>query len=294
MEQLILNTAQIMSLATHSGPAKLITFDGDVTLYDDGQCLTPINPVIPKILWLLQRGLRIGIVTAAGYTDGSKYRERLSGLLERIRDSTALTEEQKTNLIVLGGESSYMFRSNSQHPDLLERVDRVEWQLPEMSAWPDGDVQSLLDIAERSLRDSAEAMRLPALVIRKERAVGIVHAHHGGKFPREQLEEAVLAAQKTLELSEVGKRIPFCAFNGGNDVFVDIGDKRLGVLCCQKFFGNVTGGQTLHIGDQFLSAGHNDFKARMAGTTVWVASPAETVACLEELTELMEKGLPEV
>jgi len=283
-----------MSLATHSGPAKLITFDGDVTLYDDGQCLIPTNPVIPKILWLLRRGLRIGIVTAAGYTDGSKYYERLSGLLERIRGSAELTEEQKTNLIVLGGESSYMFRSNPQHPDLLEPVDRAEWQLPEMSAWPDGDVQSLLDIAERSLRDSAEVMRLPALVIRKQRAVGIVHTHQSGKFPREQLEEAVLAAQKTLELSEVGKRIPFCAFNGGNDVFVDIGDKRLGVLCCQKFFGNVTGGQTLHIGDQFLSAGHNDFKARMAGTTVWVASPAETVACLGELTELMEKGLSEV
>lgn len=136
-------------------------------------------------------------------------------------------------------------------------------------------------------------MNLPAQIIRKERAVGIIHQKPNGKFAREQLEEAVLAAQKTLEFSDVGKRIPFCAFNGGNDVFVDIGDKRLGVLCCQKFFGDVAGSQTLHIGDQFLSAGHNDFKARLAGTTVWVASPAETVKCLNELQEVMENGIPE-
>ena len=126
-------------------------------------------------------------------------------------------------------------------------MPRVDWQLDEMESWSEEDVQSLLDIAELSLKDSVTAMRLNATVIRKERAVGIIHSN-GGKFAREQLEEAVLGAQKTLELSDVGKRLPFCAFNGGNDVFVDIGDKRLGVLCCQKFFGAVTGGQTLHIG----------------------------------------------
>jgi IMP and pyridine-specific 5'-nucleotidase len=285
-DQLILNTAQIMSLATLDGPTKLITFDGDVTLYDDGQCLTPTNPVIEKILWLLRRGLCIGIVTAAGYTDGARYKERLYGLLESIRDAEDLTDVQKRNLIVLGGESSYMFRCSPSHVDLLEGVPREDWQLHEMQAWSDADVRNLLDIAENSLRDSVKAMRLDALVIRKERAVGIIHSK-GGKFAREQLEEAVLGVQKILELSDVGRRLPFCAFNGGNDVFVDIGDKRLGVLCCQRFFGDVTGGQTLHIGgkypvfhghraragadlraDQFLSAGHNDFKARMAGTTV--------------------------
>ena len=35
---------------------------------------------------------------------------------------------------------------------------------------------------------------------------------------------------------------------GGNDVFVDIGDKRLGVVCCRQFFGDIGGGETLHIG----------------------------------------------
>ena len=37
----------------------------------------------------------------------------------------------------------------------------------------------------------------------------------------------------------------------------------------------------------------NSVQARMAGTTVWVASPAETVACLAELTDLMENGVTE-
>ncbi len=80
---------------------------------------------------------------------------------------------------------------------------------------------------------------------------------------------------------------------GGNDVFVDIGDKSWGVLACQRFFSNIggegtsiDGGKTLHIGDQFLSAGANDFKARLACTTAWIANPAETVQLLDELTEL--------
>ncbi|TGZ77438.1 IMP-specific 5-nucleotidase [Ascodesmis nigricans] len=290
--RLILNTAQIMSLATQQGPVKLVTFDGDVTLYDDGQSLLPGSPIIPELIWLLRHDICVGIVTAAGYTDGRRYRDRLHGLLEAIRDDQGLTAEQKGNLIVLGGESSYMFRCDPASDYLLSPVPRASWALPEMLTWPDHDLQALLDIAESSLRDSVTAMSLPATIIRKPLAVGIIHSS-GGKFSREQLEEAVLAAQKNLDFSDVGQRIPFCAFNGGNDVFVDIGDKRLGVLCCQRFFGDVEGGRTLHVGDQFLSAGHNDFKARMAGTTVWVASPAETVGVLRELMELMEEGLPE-
>lgn len=47
---------------------------------------------------------------------------------------------------------------------------------------------------------------------------------------------------------------------GGNDVFVDIGDKSWGVRACQQYFGGIDRTKTLHIGDQFLSAGANDFK----------------------------------
>lgn len=50
------------------------------------------------------------------------------------------------------------------------------------------------------------------------------------------------------------------ALAGGNDIFVDIGDKGWGVLACQRYLGGIEGSKTLHVGDQFLSAGANDFK----------------------------------
>lgn len=117
------------------------------------------------------------------------------------------------SLIVLGGESSYLYRSKPGSEVGLEKIPRESWQLAEMRGWEEEDIQNLLDIAELSLLESIDTMRLKAIVVRKERAVGIVPVD-GHKFEREQLEEAVLVAQKTLELSEVGKKIPFCAFNG--------------------------------------------------------------------------------
>lgn len=164
-----------------------------------------------------------------------------------------------------------------------------------MSTWTQPTISALLDLAESSLRECVTHLSLPASILRKERAVGIIPAIPGYRFPRESLEETVLVVQKKLEMSEVGQALPFCAFNGGNDVFVDIGDKSWGVLVCQKYFGSsspdeggtIRGDRTLHVGDQFLSAGSNDFKARVVGTTAWIASPAETVELLDELLEMI-------
>lgn len=73
---------------------------------------------------------------------------------------------------------------------------------------------------------------------------------------------------------------------------MDIGDKSWGVTVCQKYFEkqSLNSGSssklqfgpenTLHVGDQFLSAGANDFRARSVGTTAWIASPEETVYVL--------------
>jgi IMP and pyridine-specific 5'-nucleotidase len=168
-----------------------------------------------------------------------------------------------------------------------------------MSTWTQPTITALLDLAELSLRECVTNLSLPATILRKERAVGIIPSVPGSKFPRESLEETVLVVQKKLEMSEVGKKLPFCAFNGGNDVFVDIGDKSWGVLVCQNYFGaakldgngeSIRGERTLHVGDQFLSAGSNDFKARVVGTTAWIANPAETVELLDELKGMMENG----
>lgn len=45
-------------------------------------------------------------------------------------------------------------------------------------------------------------------------------------------------------------------------IFVDIGDKSWGVMACQRYFGGIEGKRSLHVGDQFLSAGANDFKVK--------------------------------
>ncbi|KAF2000021.1 IMP-specific 5'-nucleotidase-like protein 1 [Amniculicola lignicola CBS 123094] len=283
--RLVLNTAQVMSLV-RGGPLDLVTFDGDVTLYEDGQCLTPDSPAIPRILRLMRKGTKVGIVTAAGYTEARRYYERLYGLLDALQVSD-IPPASKQNLIILGGESNYCFKFESDSPDLLKYVPRKDWLLEEMLLWQESDITELLDIAEASLRDTVKNMRMEAIIVRKERAVGII-PQPGHKFCRETLEETVLTIQKILDMSAVGHRLPFCAFNGGNDVFVDIGDKSWGVLACQRFFGGIEGSKTLHVGDQFLSAGANDFKARLACTTAWIANPAETVQLLDEISELDE------
>jgi hypothetical protein len=51
---------------------------------------------------LMSHGTKIGIVTAAGYTEAERYYGRLHGLLEAIKTSTVLTPLQKENLVVMG------------------------------------------------------------------------------------------------------------------------------------------------------------------------------------------------
>ncbi|KAH8648392.1 IMP-specific 5-nucleotidase, partial [Xylariales sp. PMI_506] len=294
--RLILNSAQIMAVTTY-GTLQLATFDGDVTLYDDGESLLPTSPVVPRMMDLLRKNVKIGIVTAAGYTSADRYYDRLHGLLDAIAESTVLTKQQKQNLVVMGGEANYLFEFCATSEHLLAPVPKERWLTPDMAAWSDANITALLDVAEDALRDCIKLMNLPATLLRKDRAVGIIPTSPSIRIPRESLEETVLAVQKILEIS-VGNipNIPFCAFNGGRDVFVDIGDKSWGVNVCQKWFGGgsgkmIKGENTLHVGDQFLSAGSNDFKARSVGTTAWIASPAETVELLDELADLMGKKL---
>ena len=255
--RLILNTAQVMSLV-RSSKLELVTFDGDVTLYDDGQSLTDDNPCIPRILDLMRKGTRVGIVTAAGYIEAEKYYERLHGLLDAIAAQDH-SGDLRHRLVVMGGESNFLFTYTNRSPCKLEAVLAHQWKLPEMATWTEENVKALLDVGEAALRDCIDCMKLPVQVLRKERAVGI-YPEKGVKLSREQLEETVLVVQRILEMSPAGRRIPFCAFNGGNDIFIDVGDKSWGVMACQRYFGGIHGGQSLHVGDQFLSAGANDFK----------------------------------
>lgn len=193
--RLILNTAQVMSLVSGGG-VDLVTFDGDVTLYDDGQSLDPHNPVISRLLDLLARGIRVGIVTAAGYTEAEKYYGRLHGLLDAIAASD-LTEEKKHNLIIMGGESNFLFEYDGSVEARLRYSPRRDWILDEMHDWTEENINALLDLAEHALQDCVASMGLSAEVLRKTRAVGII-PQKGCKLTREQLEETVLVCQRIL------------------------------------------------------------------------------------------------
>lgn len=213
--RLILNTAQLLSLS-RNGPLELVTFDGDVTLYDDGQSLTKDSPVTPRLLRLLTKGLHVGIVTAAGYTEASRYHERLYGLLDVVKRSVQERKLKHPKLVVLGGESNYLFVFDENSEHCLRYIRRQDWMLPEMRGWSEQKIKSLLDVAEGALRDCVQTMDLPAEILRKERAVGIIPSSSSGngKFTREQLEETVLVTQQVVEMSPAGKELPFCAFNG--------------------------------------------------------------------------------
>lgn len=217
--RLTLNTAQILGLV-RDGPLELVTFDGDVTLYDDGLSLVPDNPVIPRILRLLSKGLKVGIVTAAGYDEASRYCERLNGLLEAINAAVNCHELTDPKLIILGGESNYLFIFDATEQHLLKYIPRDQWMLDDMLRWTDKDIAALLDVAEGALRECIHNMDLSAEILRKERAVGIIFRAGPGaeKFTREQLEETVLVVQQIVEMSPAGKRLPFCAFNGEREM----------------------------------------------------------------------------
>lgn len=155
---------------------------------------------------------------------------------------------------------------------------------------------------QATLRKTASALGLDISIIRKERAVGacavcclcrgkcrdaklsrgsplhrVCAADPSGmirnqdrRFSYEVLEEIALAVQDALK--HLG--VPHCAFNGGNDAWVDVGNKALGIRALQSFMGGKPH-QTLHVGDRFTRTG-NDTRAREAANSVWVSDPRET------------------
>lgn len=308
--RLCLNTAQILALSRHSKNEhsthnlKLITFDGDLTLYDDSESIISGSPVTERIMTLLEMDFFVGVVTAAGYPGqggASQYYNRLKGLIDEISRSASLTAGQKENFLVMGGESNYLFRYRNALGN-LEYVNGDEWYLPIMQQWDKKQVDTLVDKAEKHLKFLRRLLKLDdyskTSIIRKERSVGIVPVK-GYEILRENLEEIVLSC--SIELSEVVDKLPlpsdphekirFCAFNGGWDVWIDIGDKSLGIAALQKYLCRdrhdhrcpIRNSETLHVGDQFASVGANDFRARLSACTVWISNPKETVALLDDL-----------
>ena len=265
----IINIAQVHASAKD---VKLVTFDADGTLYADGKHFEEDNQMIDKILQLMEIGVHVAIVTAAGYPgDAKRFEGRLRGLLDAFAENE-LSAEVRRRFHVMGGECNYLLEVNDEYE--LEFIDTDVWRDadPEMSQlyWYAKDaekVENFLDRAQAFLENEAEHLELDVDVMRKEFAVGVL-PRSGTVY--ENLEELSIGAM--IELSDA--EVPYCAFNGGNDVFVDVGNKNIGLTTLMNYLG-FDGAQTLHVGDRFTSTG-NDSRVRDACSILWVASPDET------------------
>lgn len=258
----VLNIAQVHAIGEQ---VSLITFDADGTLYADGHHIQGDNKMIGHIVKLMQHGAHVAIVTAAGYPGNTlKFENRIAGLLEGFKD-LGLPPSITKFFHVMGGECNYLLRvDNNYH---LEFVEDKLWKSEDMFLWKEQDIQKLLDDAECALRSASARLHLPVEIVRKPRAVGAIP-----KEPTiyEVLEEMTLTVQMQL----VDAMLPFCAFNGGTDVFVDIGNKSVGLGALMSYLGKRPY-DTLHVGDRFTASG-NDSATRSKCSILWVANPDET------------------
>jgi IMP and pyridine-specific 5'-nucleotidase len=102
-----------------------------------------------------------------------------------------------------------------------------------MLTWQPDDITRLLDRAERALIETAARLKLPVEILRKERSVGAIPVE---PTIYEFLEEMAIS----VNLQLLDSPLPYCAFNGGNDVFVDIGNKSLGLEALMGYLGEHT------------------------------------------------------
>eukprot|EP00741_Cyanophora_paradoxa_P009624 tig00001542_g9322.t1 len=277
----ILNLAQVHAAA---GMLRLITFDADGTLYDDGTNFEHDNEIIYDVITLLRSGIHVAVVTAASYPgEPERFEMRMRALLDAFR-LEGLSEAEMSRFHIVGGECNYLLRCSWPEARLAE-VAAEAWQLPEMLAWREDEIHSLLDAAERALVKACKTLRLPVLVIRKERSVGVVPKNREIKY--EILEEIALAV--STELRPLEAAVPYCVFNGGSDVFCDIGNKSIGIQALMQYLGPLEPGSAVHVGDRFTQSG-NDYPARNQCNILWVAEPEETVffvrVLLQDLKEL--------
>lgn len=186
------------------------------------------NPIIPVIIQLLDVGLHLAIITAAGYPrDPISYEKRFSALLEALHERD-ISEEKLERFFVVGGECNYLFRmtrkpnENSteiekQQPRCrLEFVPAEEWLMESFRKHEETKIQNVLDEAQHTIEDLKRKLKVDHRfkVVRKERAIGMVRVDPNYAPRRETLDEIAVTIQARLLWFE----IPFCAFNGGKAV----------------------------------------------------------------------------
>lgn len=141
----ILNLAQVMAL---SQSLSMISFDGDQTLYSDGGNFDDNEELAMGIIYLVKSGVKVALITAAGYgLNKEKYEVRLGGLLEKFVSSD-LSEEEVGRFYVFGGECNYLFEcaySTDGSKCVLKPIQPEVWQADHLSGpkpmhWPQHEV----------------------------------------------------------------------------------------------------------------------------------------------------------
>mmetsp|Transcript_15223 Transcript_15223/g.22266 ORF Transcript_15223/g.22266 Transcript_15223/m.22266 type:complete len:410 (+) Transcript_15223:112-1341(+) len=268
----IFNLAQVYSLKDR---VKMLTFDADDTLYDHGMDLEGGSWMVDALATLMETGTYVAVVTAAGYPGKpDRYAARFKGLLDYFKAKKS-PKEVTDRFFCVGGECNFLFRVVPDTYDMYE-VPTEEWQTSAMKEWKEADVTDMLDVAEEALRESCTRMRLDVQFLRKSRAIGCFPTRAEDRIAYEALEDVALAIQdKLTQKNTLSKlKVPFCAFNGNRDVWVDVGDKRYGIQALLEYLG-VSGEATCHLGDRFTNTG-NDKSSRGVAMTIWVTNPTET------------------
>ncbi|KAI9910987.1 hypothetical protein PsorP6_010899 [Peronosclerospora sorghi] len=129
-----------------------------------------------------------------------------------------------------------------------------------------------------------------------QRAIGIINTSNK-RFFYENLEEISITLQHQLRHFHV----PFYAFNGGNDVWINIKHKALGIQDLQKYvfrflplelrgseeMRNIQVHECLLVGDRFTITG-NKTLSRDVAATIWVSNPQETGCVMSILLQAID------
>lgn len=289
----VFNVAQIMPMAP---TLRLASFDGDNTIYENRHRLEAGSPIVTQIVRLLQRGVSIALTTAVGSADAEPYEDRLTGLLDvlassarRDRDSDEDEDEDEDSandappplilgrdrggaeLLVVGGQCNYLYHLDPATLRLMP-VEGDAWKTDEMRGWDLEIAKQMLATAHTTLQETSARLRMPMRFVTKSFATGALYCGPVNSSTQLYLDELALETRETL--NRINFPVPFCCFNGGLDVFVDLGSKQHGITALQEYLG-VSAAQTLHFGDQFGLTG-NDLLARRVSPCIWVRDPNDT------------------
>ena len=203
------------------------------TLYSDGANFESNQRLANYLYQLLRHGVFVAVVTAAGYEyKVEKYEYRLSGLLHYFKKK-GLSAEECARFYLFGGECNYLLRLGEDyclHP--VRESGPGGWMTSTSfleegpGNWPEAAIEEMLNVVEEIFSNAVDELNLRGRVIRKRKSVGLC-PNPGQEITRESLDEVVLRSHEKLGLLNDGHGpgLPYCAFNGGSDAWVDVGNK---------------------------------------------------------------------